>query len=340
MLERALFCGAGISGGPPASLPLGRELDERLSRCFFEAAARVVGGAATVRGLASVDDLRVNRIALVAGVAGPPIAADLLRRFRVTVPNEAHLLAAVHAARGSFVLTTNFDDGIETAYALIEGRIQLPLDAPEMYRAALDAWRAAVRPIAPLHVVASRFSNAEYGSWPTLVKLRGSTQEGWDSSLVPEKTTSEPAGRMFAEGQMFALRRAAAAERFAVAGVSGADAYSQTALLKVLRPGHFSWTSAAMDEETVAAVRRLDVSQPVLKRAVEGVRASLPNAEDLPPWPEGPPYSPGFDVGFAEWEAHLPVTAAAEVYVQLLSEAGLADQASVIQSALERARYR
>jgi len=334
MGDIALLCGAGISAGPPASLPLAQSLHEKLCRCFFDAAERVAPGTLTTDGLACVNASPFNVIARLAAVAGPLVAGDLLRRFSVAVPNEAHMLAAAHAVRGSYVLTLNFDDGIEVAYALLEGQARLPQGTPSEYHWALKAWRAVVRPTAPLRVVASRFSTADYGHRPLLAKLRGSRLQGWHRSLVPQRNALRFERHWFSNGQMLAVQAAAAAEQFAIAGFSGTDVDCREALLCLLRPGHFSWTAAEMDDEIVARIGSIDSHQPTLRRAVEGVRASLPHAGDLPRWPEIPTQAHAFESRFTEWQALLPVDAAAKVYAQLLAEAGFFDQASAIRFAL------
>jgi hypothetical protein len=102
----------------------------------------------------------------------------------------------------------------------------------------------------------------------------------------------------------------------------------------LLRRGHFSWTSAALDAEMVALVRRIDPSQPELRPAVEGVRATVSSPDDLPPWPRRSPCTAGFDENFARWRANLPVVAAAKTYAWLLSDAGLHDQAIAVKRAV------
>ena len=295
---------------------------------------QVAPSAVTLAGLDTLNKLPCNVIARLSVTAGPATARDLLRRFRVAVPNEAHMLVAAHAIRGTFVLTLNFDDGIETAYALLEGRTRLPCDAPQEFHRALKAWRTVLRPTAPLLIVASRFSTAQYRHRPVLVKLRGSHLEGWHRSLVPLSPTRRVERRRFSASQTLAMRVAASAEHFAVTGFSGADVDCRRALMGFLRTGHFSWTAAELSADIVARVRRIDVRQPILRPAVEGVRASLPHAGELPPWPKIPTGYPGFECQFAQWQSALPAAAAAEVYAQILAEAGILDEAGAIRSAL------
>jgi hypothetical protein len=60
-------------------------------------------------------------------------ALQCLLALRVEVPNEAHLLAALHLIRGGMHVTLNFDVGIELAYELLTGRAALLAAAPAEY---------------------------------------------------------------------------------------------------------------------------------------------------------------------------------------------------------------
>lgn len=333
--RRALLTGAGISAGPPASLPLGRALDELMRRCCFEAASHVAPGEIDPSGLAVVGDLSRNLIARLAACSGSASVADLLRCFHVTVPNEAHLIAAVHTIRGTLHVTMNFDDGLETAYALLGGVAQLPVSAPDSFRRALEDWRRAVRPTAALRVVASRFAEVDFGHRPLLIRLRGSATSGWDQTLIPK-----PGGAVdppwLNDEQMVAVREATEMDHLAIAGVSGAHHDCRTTLLPLLRRGRFSWTAAEMKAEMISLVGRIDPTQPTLRPAVEGLRTALPGAADLPVWPRIAAHSTCFQYDFERWRSRLPIDAAAEVYAWLLSDAGLHEQAVAVLRALSR----
>jgi hypothetical protein len=332
--RRALLTGAGISAGPPASLPLGHRLDELLRLCCFEAAARVAPDAVDPVGLATVGGRGRNLIARLAACAGTSSVEDLLRCFHVTVPNEGHLLAAVHAVRGTLHVTMNFDDGIETAYALLGGTAQLPPTTPGEFHRALEDWRRAVRPTSPLRVEAAQFAAVDFDHRPLLIHLRGSSKAGWDQTLIPKHRGATVDPPWLNDDQMIAVREAIKMDHLAIAGVSGAHHDCRTTLLPLLRRGRFSWTSAEMRAEMISLVSHIDPRQPTLRPAVEGLRSALPGADDLPRWPRTGSNSTGFDVEFASWRRRLPVDSAAEAYAWLLSESGLHPQAIAVLRAL------
>jgi hypothetical protein len=331
----ALLTGAGISAQPPASLPLGVELEALVQRRCFEAASLVAPGAVDPRGLALVAGTRRNVFALLGACASVGAVEDLLRCFGVEIPTEAHMLAAVHTARGALHLTLNFDDGVERAYALLRGDEGLTPSVPDAYRRALDAWRRAARPEAPLTIVAPPFSDRALDDRPLLVKLRGSERQGWHPNLVPKDVDPDLAARGLTDDQIAALRAAANARHLAIAGVSGADPDYRTALLPMLRRGRFSWTAANLEPDIAAMVRRIDPSQPTLRPAVEGVRSALAGADALPGWPRDAVRPSAFERGVAAWAARLPVGAAAETYASMLRESGLDRQADAIARALD-----
>lgn len=332
--HRALLTGAGISAQPPASLPLGIEFEAMLQQSCFEAAAAIAPGAIDKRSLEVVGRVRRNVFARIAACAGAGVVDDLMRCFRVLVPSEAHMLAAVHTVWGALHVTLNFDDGVEKAYALLSGQEQLPPTTPGAFHRALDAWRRVVRPSGPLSVVASRFSKADFGHRPLLVKLRGSAEEGWHPNLIPRGLTRDLGGRGLTEEQVSALKAASEARHLTIAGVSGADTDYRTVLLPMLRPGRFSWSSASLDPEIIDLVRRIDPSQPTLRPAVEGLRSALPRAAGLLAWPRTAARQFGFGHELAAWRARLPDHAAAETYAWLLRESGVHEQANAVLGAL------
>jgi hypothetical protein len=329
-----LFTGAGISVWPPAGIPLGRDLEERLHRCCFEAAAAVAPDVAGPGTLAIVFGVRRNIVARLAVCAGVPTVTALLRSFRVAVPNEGHMLAAAHAARGALHVTVNFDDGVEVAYGLLSGQLELPADVPGDVHDALAEWRRAVRPAAPLPVVASRFADAGLEQRPLLVKLRGSEEEGWQPNLVPAGPDRDVDAHGLTEDQVVPLRMAARVRGLVIAGISGADADYRTALLPLLRRGRFSWTTASLDTSMIDLIRRIDPSQPSLRPGVEGLRAALPSAARLPAWPTVTGRPSNFELQFSAWRARLPLHAAAETYAWLLAESGLGGHADAVRRAI------
>src|SRR4051794_15457555 len=129
---RAAFTGAGISTAAPASLPAGNELRDRLLALMHEQAQRLAPDLTDAAQLAAFTaSSRKLEVALgrLWGILGDD-ALDCLLCLHVAVPNEAHLLAALHLARGGLHVTVNFDRGIELAGDLLAGRAELPPDAP------------------------------------------------------------------------------------------------------------------------------------------------------------------------------------------------------------------
>jgi hypothetical protein len=332
-----LFTGAGISADPPAGLPLGREFGERLLRHLQEAARVLVPGVAGLETTTLLADHHLNLLGRLQGCLGSGTVSDVLQCFRVTVPNEAHLIAAVHAARGTLHITLNFDDGVERAYALLSGAARLNGGIPAAYRHALTHWRKLFKPRQPLQVAAARFSAVDYAQGPLLVKLRGSAQEGLHPSLLPPSPLrAEVDAVEFSQEQLVAVLAVVATQRLVIAGVSGADADCRRSLIPLLRCGRFSWTAAALQPDVVELLRRIDPTQPRLAPALEGLRSSLPVA--LPDWPRIEVDCPRFDDLLRAWLARLPVHAITEAYAWFLCDAGSPDLAIPILQALLRHR--
>lgn len=324
----ALITGAGISADPPANLPLGDELEDRILNFCYMSAARLAPDAVDQDGRARIAAIPRNLLSRLAASGGGDSIAALLECFRVSVPTEAHLVAAVHGVRGALHLTLNFDDGVEQAYALLAGVADLPPYAPAEYRAALREWQHVVRLDAPLRVISSEFADADYKHRPLLVKLRGSVGTGFDPSLLSEQPTA-PDGDVpvFSKEQLTAVAAAVQSAHVVVAGVSGADIDCRQELIPLLSRGQFTWTASELPAAVVASLRAIDPSQPVLKPALDGLRRSLREHITLPAWPHIDIARSAFTDRFALWQAQFPVEAAAEAYASLLCDAGLSAQA-------------
>ncbi|MGP0100876.1 MAG: hypothetical protein ACLPUT_04540 [Solirubrobacteraceae bacterium] len=109
----AVFTGAGISGAAPASLPLGYTLRDRVLELMHRNAARY---APDLVGEEQLESLRQpeRKLEQVLGrlwrVLGEE-ALGCIDCLRVALPNEAHMLCALHLARGGLQVTVNFDRG-------------------------------------------------------------------------------------------------------------------------------------------------------------------------------------------------------------------------------------
>lgn len=329
-----LLTGAGISADPPASLPLGNAFRDHLLGCCYAAATLVAPQAVDERGLAVVRAARRTVLGRLEACLDGGSAADILDCFRVEVPNEAHLLAAVHATRGTLHVTLNFDDGIERAYALLAGTAELPDSAPSTFHRALAIWRGVVRPSVPLRVLTGGLDRSDDGNRPLLVKLRASAGLGAGSGDRTPPVIPEIDAEHLTDRQLSAVSAVAEAGHLYLAGLSGIDADCRSALVPRLRPGGFTWTAAALDPDLIDRIRQVDPRQPVLRHALEGMRASLPDAAGFPAWPRLNAGGRAFADRFADWCARVPRRAAAETYAWLLTDTGLVEQARPILQAL------
>jgi hypothetical protein len=248
--------------------------------------------------------------------------------MKVSLPNEAHLLAAVHLASGGLHITTNFDDGIEHAYALLSGDAELPSDAAQGFHRALDGWRHRWPDAAPpLRAIwRSRELDAARLRRPSLVKLHGSLgrdPDGLTLSMPP--MTDEPDPGDLGTGRGHALDALAAEDFVVVTGFSAADLATRTALLKRLTPGRFWWMTAEIDAEVRHAIAAIDPGQPMIGQPLEAFRAIV--TADAPAWPRVRAPGPSFDDRLEQWAAKLPSDVAAEALAWALSDAGRVDEA-------------
>lgn len=314
---------------------LGREFGDRLLGCLRDAALSVAPDVAPSRGVDAIADQPRNLLGRLDACMDVGSVSEILHCFRVSVPNETHLLAAVHAARGTLHATLNFDDGVERAYALLAGTAALGGNVPPDYHEALRRWRKVVCPSEPLHVVASDLRATDYRRRPLLVKLRGSLRGGFADSLVPgQPSLLEVDAQTLSSDQMAAVAAVMAEGRLVVVGVSGADADVRASLFPLLTSGRFSWTAAAMSSDLVSHLNDIDRSQPTLAPSLQGMRVSVSDASELPSWPRSKVPHGGFDECFKAWQAKVPVAAAAEAYAWLLSDAGMRAEAIPILQAL------
>jgi hypothetical protein len=328
--------GAGTSAGGPAGLPLGAAFDALLLECCFQAASRCAPNRLDPSSLEMLRRRRCNLLTRLASHAGRKTVIDLLSCFRVVVPSEAQMLAAALSARGVLLLTFNVNDGIEQAHALLTGASDLPREVPPAFHRALDGWRRKLSVQGPLHVDASDFACADLERRPLLLRLRGSADAGWHASLVPlegDRSAGLDAGNL-SHDLTAALRTATDGGHLAIAGVSGNDRDCRASLPPLLRRGRFSWTCAQLDVDLVATLRAIDPDQPALRPAVEGVRALLPDATDLPAWPRDDRGVRSFAAAFERWRSRLPIEAAAATYGDLLTEVRRMDEADALYSQL------
>lgn len=319
-----IFAGAGVSVAAPAELPPGDEFHRLLLAGCWDAARNFAPDAVSASGLRLLMTTgRRNILGCIEDCLPAGTTAGILDCMRVSVPTEAHLLCAVHAATGVPVITTNFDNGIELAHALLIGTTALPPETPTAYHDLLARWRQRIPDRSPLRVVSAPAQLArrdDLASCPTLVKLRGSVDRGTDSTVIPLRPALEDMESTRLDEDRFAAL-CAVAERghLVVTGHSGRDLDCFESLRLLLRPGRFTWVAPELEPAVVARIADIDPGQPRRGTAEALLRSLLP---DLPMWPRTEVHGTRFATRFAAWWAGLPPAATAEAYAWMLADAG------------------
>ena len=247
------------------------------------------------------------------------------------MPNEAHLLAALHLAHGGYHVTVNLDDGIETAHQLLQGVRPLPEMAPSLHREALRAWQELLPRGAPaLTVLAGgRCRPRLLRARPLLVRLHGSAGVSPDGVVRPRRPDVDDA-----EVTDLGHRRAAAIEVLAgepfvlVTGYSGADFASFGPLVAGLARGRFAWVAPDVPPAVREALIAVDPAQPVTGRAVDALRSILP--VEPPAWPHEPWFDAGFERRWATWCAGLAPDVTATALASVLAEAGWQEESTAL----------
>jgi hypothetical protein len=331
-----LFTGAGISSGPPARLPLGPTF-HRLLRQGCEAQARTFApDVVDDRVLAALRGGNWNLLARIENTL-PGAGRGALRSMRVEIPNEEHLLAAIHLAGGGYHVTVNFDDGVELAYELLSGRRRLSAEFAEASEAVL-AWRRWFPASAPELTVAfrpSHFATRPYRSRPLLVKLHGSLGEWPDGvALSFPVITDEPDIVDLGVARRAALDELARHPFVLVTGFSGGEPASTSPVMRCLGRTSFAWVAPQVRHQIRAAVSSLDPAQPEIGLAAATFRSVL--AVSPPMWPANPKGTP-FTVRFAAWFDGLPATIGPEVVAWSLTDAGRTEEAIELLDRVARA---
>src|SRR5215469_1150414 len=344
----AVFSGAGISGEAPASLPRGFGLRDDLLRLMHSAAAQSVGAEVTdgqLAGLVGSGRKLEVVLARLSGAAGAE-AADCLLALRLRVPNEAHMLAALHLALGGTHVTLNFDVGIEVAYGLLIGAGAAG-DLPEPYRSALAGWRALVPAGAgTLRVVAS---HREFDAWvadgspPALLKVHGSLSR--DQRHLVDVVALD----IDELGQLTASRRAAvdalgSARQLLITGYSGADPDVYRPLLAAAATPASSWCCYSLPDGSPVPQDLRDRKVALTTGAPAGLAVcalrELPGLGAAPAWPRielpGPGYRERFDQWAREFRGSRPRDKIAVAWAWLLADGGDLDTAERLLRELAR----
>lgn len=343
MSKSAVFSGAGISGEAPASLPRGFELRDDVLRLIHTTASQVATTQVSDHTLAELVGSR-RKLEVVLGRLWGTVGQDALRcllALRLDLPNEAHLLAAVHLARGGTHATLNFDIGIELAYHLLVGQAELPSSAPQEYRRLLPDWQALLpRSVPPLHVVAS---HGEFAAWvadgkpPALLKVHGSL------SLDQRDLIDCVVVDIQELGQLPAARRAAIdalrhAGRLLITGYSGADPDVYESLLAAATAPASSWCCYSLPPDSPvpqdAAARGIDLRLGAPDGLAVIALRELLALPDGPTWPERHLDGGGYRQRFDQWAAwlrgrHSP-EAITQAWAWLLADGGDLDTAECI----------
>lgn len=341
-----MFSGAGISGEAPASLPRGFGLRNDLLKLMHAAARESLGDQVTAEQLA--DLLGSGRklevvLARLSGAAGPD-AADCLLALHVSVPNEAHMLAALHLALSGTHVTLNFDIGIELAYELLTGGVAAD-GLPQPYDSALDGWRTLVPADIPaLRVVAS---HQEFDDWtaegqgPALLKVHGSLSR--DQHHLVDVVVLD----IDELGQLTASRRAAIeslgqARCLLITGYSGADPDVYRPLLTASPAGLSSWCCYSLPEGSPVP-QDLRTGQVSLTTGAPGGLAATALRKLLgltgePSWPQqelpGVRYRERFDDWAQQYSAGRSADKIAVAWAWLLADGGDLDTAEGMLSEL------
>jgi hypothetical protein len=254
----AVFTGAGIGGAAPASLPLGYALRDRVLEFMYRNAALY---APDLVGEEELADLRrpERKLEQVLGrlwrVVGEE-ALDCLHCLQVQLSNEAHMLCALHLARGGMHVTVNLDRGIEQAYELISGRCELPSVLRDAYGSKLAQWRARVGRVGALRVVASR---QQFEDWAAdgrpagLLKVHGSLAATGRTLVDVVVEDTEELGGLSA-GRRAAVESLNCPSGLLITGYGGLDPDVYGPLLQAASGTDSEWATKCLDDDSPVRV--------------------------------------------------------------------------------------
>ncbi|XVV15291.1 hypothetical protein ACQP2X_13400 [Actinoplanes sp. CA-131856] len=333
----AVFTGAGISGDEPAALPRGFGLRDAVLRTMHEAARDALGPLVTDEQLEELCGAAYKLEVVLGrlwGTVGPD-ALDCVLALRLDVPNEAHMLSALHLIRGGTHVTVNFDVGIEMAYDLIRGAARLPSGTPREYHDALPLWFAG--PVPPLRTVSSHdeFAAWESGGRPAaLLKVHGGLTRGQDALADVVVVDIEELGQLTAE-------RAAAVDGLGatplmITGYSGGDPDVYGPLLAAAARTTATWACLELPAGSVVPGDAHDHGIELVLGRPQGLAATALRGllGTAPPWPSVPFPGDRFEDRFARWQQDLraahPAGTIAEAWAWLLADLGRLDIAEAM----------
>lgn len=346
-MTTAIFTGAGISGDEPAALPRGFSLRDDLLRTMHQAARDVLGPL--------VPDDQLERICKgtyklevvlgrLWGTVGPN-ALDCIFALRLRVPNEAHMLSALHLLRGGTHVTVNFDIGIELAYDLICGRADLPGDAPHDYHTALPAWRALAPADPPALLTVS--SRDEFAAWlragrpAALLKVHGGLDREQRALADVVVVDIEELAQLTAE-RADAVDGLGTASRLLITGYSGGDPDVYRPLLAAAARTSTSWHCLSLPTATTVPSDARKHGIDLVLGSPDGLATTALRRELVtpapPPWPSTRLAGEGYVERFAHWRQRLCATHPTELIAQswawLIADLGELDIAEAMLAAL------
>jgi hypothetical protein len=327
-VRAGVFTGAGMSHDAPAGLPLGRGFHRLLADACYADAMRIAPDIVDRAVLGALDTGNWNLLARIESTM-PGAGSGAVAAMKITIPNEAHLLAAIHLAHGGYQLTVNFDDGVETAYQLLSGAVQFGAEVPLCFHDALVAWRRCFPVSAPpLRVISDPegFASASFGTRPLLVKLHGSLGIRPDGIVLSLPTfADEPEVHEIGRDRLAAYDELGRHPLVIVTGFSGTDPASASPVFARLRPGAFRWVAPEVTGAVRSTLAAIDADQPVTGVAADAIRSVLP--VDPPPWPGDASGAPGYEDRIRAWLVGLPIGVAAEAFAWTLADSGLHEAA-------------
>jgi hypothetical protein len=347
-----IFSGAGISGDPPAALPRGFGLRNDLLREIYAAAIRAPAVGSLITGM-QLDELvgSQRKLEVILGRVWGTIGDDALGcllTLTVDVPNEAHMLAAVHLARGGTHVTLNFDLGIEIAYDLLTGRAELPAFAPEEFGRLLPDWRRLVpADTPPLWVAASRTDLVAWdisGRPPALLKPHGSLTRDQTGLVDVVVVDIEELGQL-APGRRAAIDRVATCDLLLITGYSGADPDVYQPLLDAAPTDsrrRTTWRCYSLAKDSPVRVDAPARGIELVLGAPDGLATTalrdILGLADSPPWPETLVPGAAYEDRFRDWARRLtarhPPDLFAQAWAWLAADLGDLDNAEAIAARL------
>lgn len=343
----AVFSGAGLSGAPPASLPMGNRLRDDILKIMFDGAEACAGGVLTrahlnwMVGSGYKLEMVLGRL---WGVIGED-ALGCLFSLRIDLPNPAHLLSALHLAGGGSHVTVNFDVGIEYAYDLLTGTADLPA-AYMAWRSELARWQALL-PWAPepLRVVTTK---DEFDRWnadrrpPALLKVHGGLSRDQRRLLDIVVVDIEELGALWPT-RLDSVATLDQARRLVITGYGGADPDVYAPLLSAAARTRAEWRCPSFGHGSPVADDARTCGIKLITGALGTATAALQTLlgiASLPAWPDDHADPSRYVTLLGEWTRELTAkNRAAELahaWAWMSADAGDLDLAAgILQTAPE-----